>query len=288
MTASKRPRKKYNTLKPLLDLANSQAKGSLMAMFHMLGENATAINVFGKPYNAYDTAHLSAVRNVFCMPRKWGLTIGTVCRTPLGNSYLSYDYTRLRTEHSLPDLDDFLEKEVSFQVGRVNREHLLTPFLIASPICQEFSEMEILALADKAKVFELHTPHEISELWQKGLMELAEFKCDELFAPAISSILIKNGFPTLKEVREKELGRVLALKGIGEKRLAVILKTIVDLSVEHGEERLKHYTQHEIAYTKFHEALEIMQDYRHAHSRLRPPLSALKKQEPQAQPQTPH
>lgn len=247
MATSKKPRKKHNKNERLIKFADKQADRTFALFIHGLGDEGIEWVLNDKPVykNRAGRYTSTAFVNLFTLPRQWGLTLGTVCRAPNGDTYLSYDFVRTRNQLCFPDLDDFISQELHNQMGKVNNDHVLSTFFVASPEGYEFSDDDLGRLMRWKNVYRLKTRYETDNLYQRAMKELAGIDLSQYLDKQLINILNKNNITNFSDIRKQGLETVSTFKGVAEKRCEQIINAFKRIVTERKSD-IPSYIQYEI------------------------------------------
>lgn len=121
-------------------------------------------------------------------------------------------------------MTDYVNDNINAILNDVNEEHVLSPFLIASPEKKEFTDDYIKKLLTWKKVeTTLKTPFEIKALREEGMAALREIDPTAYTDKATWTILRKNGCNDFADMRLVGLEKYQHCKGIGKKRIQSLI-----------------------------------------------------------------
>ena len=264
MAKSQKPRKRATTFKhkQKLKLSKSLTKGSFAVNILSLGEHAVLNVLNGQIVNTPEQARW--LRKAYDSPCQWGFTYGCVCRAPDGWEYISHFFKRFRSLHRLEEMDIEIGECLEEAVDDVNKEHILSPFYIASPEGREFTAKEVYELIALKNTFSrLSTQYEYRQAYKLGMEELKAINILDYLPPqdkALPAILAKNNLTTFYDVREKDKLGLLAIKGISEKRMATIEKAFADCTLKNLD-RLKNFVQYVKILEQFKNITKTLEKY---------------------------
>lgn len=263
MAKSQKPRKRAPTTqhKKHVGLSNELSKGSFSLNILRLAEHSVMNVLNGSIVRTPQQAR--AYFKTLDVPRQWSITYGCICRSPDGKEYISHFFMRFRTQHRFEELDEDLQSCLDEAVDDVNKEHILSPYYIASPEGREFTETQVFELIHTKNAFSrLHTLYELNREKALGIEELKGVDISP-FLPktdkALATILKRNNLNSLYEVRMLDRKGLLALKGISEKRMGSIenafYKAVTECSLEH-------YNKFLCIYNQYNKANQFMEKYK--------------------------
>lgn len=261
MASSSKPRKKYNPVSREIKQGDEYAARSFVVCIHTLGKNGIDWVLNGRSVKRQSQQNFPPFQKLFCTPRKWSFVFGLVCRNQEGVEYLSFDFVKISNQFTFEDLDSFINKELDAKFDTVNKEHIISPFFIASPEAKEFSDDEVIDILAKRNASRGKTLYEINRLFHAGLEELSKISFDGLLDKLTIKVLHSHNIFNLAQIRTLGTKALGDLKGIGEKRQNAITNMFFSFVLSHRES-LPNYLGYETAIAEFEQASKFLESKR--------------------------
>lgn len=260
MASSKKPRKKRNNNAAMVKYSDRLAKGSMIISVPYLGDDGSLIIHNYRKARPRSISHRDFTL-LYDVSRTWSFVFGVYCRKPNGETYLSYDFMATTNQIALSQHETFCADSLKAAEKKVNRDHILSPFMIAIP-------NEINDVTDEI-IYEMLKPFKIAEKLVTHYEEniIRENACQELAQLEIQgdkqtwAILRQNGLTNWQQVRELGFQRLLDFKGIGEIRAKKLLNAFVEL-ITTQQDKLVNYLKLEEIYAKRREDKETIEQAR--------------------------
>ncbi|VTU08532.1 Uncharacterised protein [Actinobacillus indolicus] len=130
-------------------------------------------------------------------------------------------------------------------MGRVNKDHILSTFFVASPEGYEFCDDDLGRLMRWKDVYRLKTRYETDNLYQTAMQELAGIELSQYLDKQLINILNKNNVTSFADIRKQGLETVSKFKGVAEKRCEQIINAFKRIVIEHKSD-VPSYIQYEL------------------------------------------
>lgn len=260
MASSTKPRKKRNSNAVMVKYSDKLAKGSMIITVPYLGDDGSLIihNYRRAKPRSISPRDFTLLYNV---SRTWSFVFGVYCRKPNGETYLSYDFVVTTNQIALSQHETFCADSLKAAEKKVNRDHILSPFMIAIP--NEINDVTDDVIYEMLKPFKtaeiLVTPYEEDIIREKARQELAQLEIQG--EKQTWAILRQNGLTNWQQVREFGFKKLLDFKGIGEIRAQKLLTAFVEL-ISTQQEKLVNYLKLEEICAKRREDKETIEQAR--------------------------
>lgn len=225
MATSKKPRKKHDKNANIKRQSDRICRNSLVLSVIGLGNDGTEWIKNNIPQDR-TTSTEQDFELMYNKSRPWSFVFGVICRDQLGRGYIKFEYQSLANQFAFtaPEMTDYVNDNINAILNDVNEEHVLSPFLIASPEKKEFTDDYIKRLLTWKKVeTTLKTPFEIKALREEGMAALREIDPTDYTDKATWTILRKNGCNDFADMRLVGLEKYQHCKGIGKKRIQSLI-----------------------------------------------------------------
>ena len=141
MATNKKPRKKHDKNANIKRQSDRICRNSLVLSVIGLGNDGTEWIKNNIPQDR-TTATEQDFELMYNKSRPWSFVFGVICRDQLGRGYIKFEYQSLANQFAFtaPEMTDYVNDNINAILNDVNEEHVLSPFLIASPEKKEFTD----------------------------------------------------------------------------------------------------------------------------------------------------